>query len=30
MACGADRIVADLVTENTPDIDISGFSLERY
>jgi len=30
MACGAGRVVADLVAEKTPDIDISGFRLERY
>ncbi len=30
MACGAGRIVADMVTDKAPDIDVSGFSLERY
>jgi D-amino-acid dehydrogenase len=30
MACGAGRIAADLVTDKTPDIDVSGFGLERY
>jgi D-amino-acid dehydrogenase len=30
MACGAGRIVADLATGKSPDIDVSGFSLGRY
>ena len=30
MACGAGRIVADMVSGKTPDIDVSGFSLDRY
>ncbi|HEY7690401.1 MAG TPA: D-amino acid dehydrogenase [Dongiaceae bacterium] len=30
MACGAGRIAADLATDKSPDIDVSGFSLGRY
>jgi D-amino-acid dehydrogenase len=30
MACGTGRVVADLVSGNKPDIDVSGLSMARY
>ncbi len=30
MACGSGRVIADLISGRTPDIDVSGLSLARY
>jgi D-amino-acid dehydrogenase len=30
MACGSARIVADIVAQRTPQIDLDGLTLERF
>jgi glycine/D-amino acid oxidase-like deaminating enzyme len=30
MSCGSARILADLIAKRTPDMDISGMSIERF
>lgn len=30
MACGTGRVIADLVSGRTPEIDVSGLSMARY
>jgi glycine/D-amino acid oxidase-like deaminating enzyme len=30
MACGSARIVADLIEDHTPEIDLHGLGMERF
>jgi D-amino-acid dehydrogenase len=30
MACGTGRVIADLVSGRTPEIDVSGLGMDRY